>query len=119
MTITSFLQKHGFLPSNSAVLVSQPARDSLRSLQPKPEVQPECWHWPDHVIGKRESRRLRVEHNLAMNQRAEMADGLRYLAQWIACNEFPENLHHLEMLRLIHEIENNLDIKPPMNNRGS
>lgn len=21
------------------------------------------WHWPDHCIGKRESRRLREEHN--------------------------------------------------------
>ncbi len=32
----------------------------------------EFWHWPDHVIGKRESRRLREEHNARMNERREL-----------------------------------------------
>ena len=30
------------------------------------------WHWPDHVIGKRESRRLREEHNTLANSHAEL-----------------------------------------------
>ena len=30
------------------------------------------WHWPDHVIGKRESRRLREEHNALANSHAEL-----------------------------------------------
>jgi 3-mercaptopyruvate sulfurtransferase SseA len=33
-----------------------------------------AWLWPDHVIGKRESRRLRDEHNGAVNACAEMVD---------------------------------------------
>ncbi len=32
------------------------------------------WHWPDHCIGKRESRRLREEHNAAMNRLAQFED---------------------------------------------
>lgn len=31
------------------------------------------WHWPDHNIGKRESRRLRLEHNALANEHAELA----------------------------------------------
>lgn len=27
-----------------------------------------CWLWPDHNIGKRESRRLREEHNRMANE---------------------------------------------------
>jgi hypothetical protein len=30
------------------------------------------WHWPDHAIGKRESRRLREEHNAMANEHAEL-----------------------------------------------
>lgn len=30
------------------------------------------WHWPDHVIGKRESRRLREEHNELANSHYEL-----------------------------------------------
>lgn len=33
------------------------------------------WHWPDHRIGKRESRRLREEHNAAVSA---MTSLLRY-----------------------------------------
>lgn len=29
------------------------------------------WLWPDHVIGKRESRRLRDEHNALVNHYVE------------------------------------------------
>ena len=35
------------------------------------------WLWPDHAIGKRESRRLRDEHNEAVNLNAEMLEALR------------------------------------------
>lgn len=34
------------------------------------------WHWPDHVIGKRESRRLREEHNELANSHANLASSL-------------------------------------------
>lgn len=30
------------------------------------------WLWPDREIGKRESRKLREEHNRAVNEHAEM-----------------------------------------------
>jgi len=30
------------------------------------------WLWPDHAIGKRESRRLREEHNATVNECAEL-----------------------------------------------
>lgn len=49
--------------------------------------QPEgkFFHWPDHVIGKRESRRIREDHNAALNelikQRDQLLDNLR-----AACN---------------------------------
>ena len=34
------------------------------------------WHWPDHVIGKRESRRLREEHNALANSHHELVVAL-------------------------------------------
>ena len=34
------------------------------------------WHWPDHVIGKRESRRLREEHNELADSHAELVASL-------------------------------------------
>ena len=34
------------------------------------------WHWPDHVIGKRESHRLREEHNELANSHANLASSL-------------------------------------------
>ena len=38
------------------------------------------WHWPDHVIGKRESRRLREEHNALANSHAELMRALERIA---------------------------------------
>lgn len=35
------------------------------------------WFWPDHVIGKRESRRLREEHNALANSHAELEVALK------------------------------------------
>ena len=37
------------------------------------------WHWPDHVIGKRESRRLREEHNALANSHSELVAVLSQL----------------------------------------
>lgn len=41
------------------------------------------WHWPDHVIGKRESRRLRDEHNDIANHNAELTDILRDVLRYL------------------------------------
>ena len=40
------------------------------------------WLWPDHIIGKRESRRLREEHNALLNSHAEMYAALHGLRDW-------------------------------------
>ena len=37
------------------------------------------WLWPDHAIGKRESRRLREEHNKLSNSHAELLEALSAL----------------------------------------
>ena len=37
------------------------------------------WHWPDHVIGKRESRRLREEHNALAGNHNELVAALSQL----------------------------------------
>ena len=33
--------------------------------------------WPDHIIGKGESRRIREEHNAAINDMSELLEALR------------------------------------------
>ena len=38
-----------------------------------------AFHWPDHVIGKRESRRIRDEHNVLYNSHAELVTALNGL----------------------------------------
>ncbi|MDO8705375.1 MAG: hypothetical protein Q7J84_10560 [Sulfuricaulis sp.] len=40
--------------------------------------------WPDRVIGKRESRRIRDEHNALYNSHAELAGALRDLFEQCA-----------------------------------
>ena len=35
------------------------------------------WLWPDHSIGKRDSRGLREDHNATVNQHAEMLELLQ------------------------------------------
>ncbi len=37
------------------------------------------WHWPDHIIYKRESRRLRDEHNAAMNKLAAIREQITFI----------------------------------------
>lgn len=36
-----------------------------------------AFHWPDRVIGKRESRRIRDEHNALFNSHAELLAACR------------------------------------------
>jgi hypothetical protein len=36
-----------------------------------------AFHWPDHVIGKRESRRIREEHNALYNDYHEAIAALK------------------------------------------
>ena len=39
--------------------------------------------WPDHNIGKRESRRIREEHNAAINDMSELLEALRETLSWM------------------------------------
>lgn len=41
-----------------------------------------AWLWPDHAIGKSESRRLREEHNALLNSHAELLEALRDMLEW-------------------------------------
>ena len=41
----------------------------------------QSWLWPDRTIGKRESRRLREEHNALVNEHTAMLDALRELVE--------------------------------------
>ena len=43
----------------------------------------ESWLWPDHAIGKRESRRLRDEHNATVNSRAELLAMCQRVESWL------------------------------------
>ena len=58
------------------------------------------WHWPDHVIGKRESRRLREEHNALANSHAELvliAQAYRnYLKTMAHTDGEVATFHHIE-----------------------
>ena len=40
-----------------------------------------AFHWPDHNIGKRESRRIREEHNALFNSHAELLDSLSEMVE--------------------------------------
>ncbi len=44
-----------------------------------------CWLWPDHNIGKRESRQLREEHNALVNLCGLLSD----LARAVDAGDFP------------------------------
>lgn len=47
---------------------------------------PSSWLWPDRVIGKRESRRLREEHNRVVNNHAELLQACQLLLDAYAPN---------------------------------
>lgn len=40
-----------------------------------------AFHWPDHTIGKRESRRIRDEHNALFNSHAELLAALKQMVE--------------------------------------
>lgn len=40
-------------------------------------MKAQSWLWPDHIIGKRESRKLREEHNAVVNSHAELLEALK------------------------------------------
>lgn len=40
-----------------------------------------AWHWPDHIIRKRESRRLREEHNALYNSHAELLEAITRITE--------------------------------------
>lgn len=58
------------------------------------------WHWPDHVISKRESRRLREEHNALANSHHELlsiAEAYRNLLKTMAHTDGEvATFHHIE-----------------------
>ena len=43
-----------------------------------------CWLWPDHTIGKQESRELRTEHNATVTDLEEALTILRRFRQGAA-----------------------------------
>jgi len=43
------------------------------------------FHWPDHNIGKRESRRIRDEHNALANEHSVMLEALKKAKYLAAC----------------------------------
>ena len=46
-----------------------------------------AFHWPDHNIGKRESRRIREEHNALFNSHAELVTALEQLTKEVHIGE--------------------------------
>ena len=70
-----------------------------------PEL-PECWLWPDHVIGKRESRKLREEHNALINvaadllrQRDALRDACRDVNTWLISPDLSgESIEHFRKI---------------------
>ena len=51
----------------------------------------EPWLWPDHIIYKRESRRLREEHNATVNSHADLLEALEELIIEVDTWEDPEH----------------------------
>lgn len=69
------------------------------------------WLWPDRVIGKRESRRLREEHNRLNNSHAKLLEAARYAVGPLQSKRFdtaaydPHVTKLLEAIRTAEEIE--------------
>lgn len=47
-------------------------------------MKAQSWLWPDRTIGKRESRKLREEHNALVNLNAELMEALKRTEQALA-----------------------------------
>ena len=48
-------------------------------------MKTKSWLWPDHNIGKRESRQLREEHNAVVNNHERLVAALREIAGIASC----------------------------------
>lgn len=57
----------------------------------KNHLPAQSWLWPDRVIGKRESRTLRDEHNALVNSHADLLEQLKALVgdlEWGTTNRW-------------------------------
>lgn len=75
-----------------------------------------AFHWPDHVIGKRESRRIRDQHNALFNSHAELLGALQDALKVIqtAKRYFPKSIKNSDKFHLLN-IEAN-SIRPAIHN---
>lgn len=52
--------------------------------KPSNQPAPRTWLWPDHAIGKGESRQLREEHNHAVNTIEKLRAALASAEGWLS-----------------------------------
>lgn len=65
--------------------------------------------WPDHNIGKRESRRIREEHNAAINALAEALAACRMVVERWESGDLAEAARACQAVIDAHEPEANQD----------
>ena len=63
-----------------------------------------AFHWPDHVIGKRESRRIRDQHNALFNSHAELLGALQDALKLVqvAKRYFPKSVKNPDRFHLLN-----------------
>lgn len=61
------------------------------------------YHWPDHVIGKRESRTIREEHNALGNLAHELLDSLH--DTYRALREYTDGAESEAMAAILNRAE--------------
>jgi hypothetical protein len=63
-----------------------------------------CWLWPDRVIGKRESRQLRDEHNAVVNENVDLLAALKDAAEVLrtARRYFPKSIKNSDTFHLLN-----------------
>lgn len=71
----AFTKLRGAIDSARSGVVEPPAK-ACTVIVERPYGPPHCWLWPDRNIGKRESRRLREEHNALVNKHHAALDAL-------------------------------------------
>jgi len=62
-----------------------------------------AFHWPDHVIGKRESRHIREEHNALYNSHADLLAALQFCITEEGATAERSHKFALQRLRAISE----------------
>ena len=65
------------------------------------------WLWPDRTIGKRESRRLREEHNETVNQHADMLAALQECEAWFNHPAIRTTMIKLGEQSTFHKLQSN------------